>query len=1218
MGIALETRVTDGTKRPVTAGRSPGSSGGQANEGGSLYRSGVAAYLAAHGLKGRGVETAGYPEAGPAPVALSLETSEAVDDIRCELADGTAIVLQAKRICGADEQLRSAVSQWVGHLPDLKAGDRMGLVTASPRGSVRVLGPALARRQRLQPGPFSTSEQQALDAVRNRFPPGTTGPVGEQVLDTALVMTVATETEKDGDFRYAASLLDGTVVRSGSGSAAIRALQRAFQEQAAVGTGSGLDEWLQILVAAGLDVFPDADGPAGTRRRAELDALTTHRRRLAERDGLLEYSLLADDLPPLRYEQLAESFRVSVMHEKEPRGEADFLAVARRWSRMLLTGLPGTGKSTALRQLAARWAADPRAPVPVLVPLLEVARRRPETASDVTLGVLIEAGTTTAPEHERVPLRRALSELVALGDAVLLLDGLDECRDMRAVVADGLAAIAAEMPEGTGILLTTRDSGRAASAKLGFPEARMAEPSQMKRPLNLLLQHVARYRIPEAGRIGWIRDRQEWLDEARQDHRDLWQIPLLATLITLLAAERESAPLPVSRARVLTEVVRDSVERWERTRGDSAVGGSLSMRAEMLTDGFSEIAHGLAGSGSLPAAEVGQLVTAMLSSRWGLSPGEAAATASDVLRFWDDHVGVFVSSQASGQIEARSRVFTEIGDAIWVVGQDSDTQRCWVMAALADEDRRDPLILAACLSQKVAGVLAEETLSPEADPVRALALADAAAEGAILSESRIATVLARMVRTAAHPPEIAPADYCRDLPGEIQSASIRTAREAQFSDRAWPFIRRAAMLRLPPSLRGERRSLLATLELTGEQLLVATALAVLTDARVDSRVTLDGAEISIVQQLLESPARQDDRMLLPGHVTAAEQAITYLSQLSPGAPAAIFQIAGHGTLVLYRRIRARLAALGFTDQQAKAAGQSVARLFRGVPDRSDDWDQLFEAAAAVGGFRPPSRAEQWRLPDLAALCDILNPLRATLTSIHDAYTIDMERMPGLLRAVARAAGLELQAVACQASAALSSWNTGNRDVAESVLAIAPSPSSACDINRVTREDIDVLIEALGAKSAWISEVASFVLIQARDQGLGQAVAMRLPGSSPDPSRRRNAAIVVLANDPDPVYKAQRMLDSTDSPVRIGAAAACRVLANHNGEGSWDAVIARVLADDDLTVRLACGDDADAGGALLWSCPRCAHTNDIAVTACVSCRHGKALRIQGLPRTPPGR
>lgn len=1212
MNVKLETRMTGVGKSLVTVGRSAGSSGGQANEGGSLYRSGVAAYLAAHGLKGRGVEAAGYSEAGPAPVALLFETSEAVDDIRCELADGSAIVLQAKRACGADEQLQKTVSQWVRYLPDLKTGDRMGLATAHPRGSVRALGAALSRRQRSVPGPSSTSEQEALAAVRDRLPPGTSLPDGERVLDTALVMTVATETERDGDFRYAASLLDGTVVPAGSGSAAVRALQRAFQEQAASGAGSGLDEWLQVLATAGLEVFPDADGSAGMRRRAELDAVAAHRRRLAERDGLLEYALLADDLPPLRYEQLAESFRVSVMGGSRPGDEADFLAVARRWSRMLLTGLPGTGKSTALRQLAARWAANPQAPVPVLVPLLEVARRRPRTESDLTLAVLIEAATETAPESQRAPLRRALSEAAVRGEAVLLLDGLDECRNLRAVVADGLAKIADDLPEGTGILLATRDSGRAASGKLGFPEARMAEPNHLKRSLSQLLQHVARYRVPEASRVAWVHVRQEWLDEARRGHRDPWQIPLLATLITLLATQREPAALPSSRAHVLTEVVRDSVERWEHARGNSAAGGLLVIRAEMLTDGFREIAHGLATGGSLPEAAVRGLVAAMLSSRWGLSPGEAGAAAGDVTRFWDDHVGVFVSSTASGQVEARSRVFTEIGDAMWVTQQDRETEGAWVRAALADEDRREPVILAACLSQDVSGILAAEVLSPEADPAGALTLADAAAEGAALTSLTAAGLLARLVNTASQPPDTTAFDNCRDLPGEQPARGPRAGRDGQPSDRAWPYVRRAAMLRLPPSLRSERRFSLAGLGLTGDWLLVATALSALTDAQADCRTALEPDEASAVRRLLEYPAASSDRALLPGHISAAEQAISYLPQLGPDAPAAIFRIAGHGTLGLYRRVRARLTALGFTDQQAKSAGRSVARLFSGIlPDHSGDWNNLFEAAGTADTVRALSHAEKWRLPDLANLFDVLDPLRATVRGINDAYTVDRERLPGVLRATARAAGIELPALAGQAVTALASWSAGDRGTAGLLLAPPPSPPSACDITSLPEDDMRILIDALGATSAWVAGVAAHVLMQARNPAVGQAVARCMPGNSPDASRRRNAAIVVLANDPDPARAAMRMLDGADQPARVGAAAACRVLA-----GRWGVVASRALADTDLSVRLACRDDADSAGVTVWSCPRCAQANDVAAPRCVTCRGAKVTRVQGLPRAAP--
>ena len=270
------------------------SRGGRANEAGSLYRSGVAAYLAAHGLAGRGVEAAGYPEAGPAPVSLAFETGDAVDDMRCDLADGTTLWLQAKRACGADAQLKATVAQWVGQVDQLQPGDKVGLATAEPKGDVRRLGEALDRRRRPVPGPFPPGEVRALDAVRARLPAGTPENTATRVLDAAIVMPVAASTARDDGFRYAAVLLDGRVVPAGSGSRAVAALQHAFQVQAAAGTGSGLDEWLQILADSGLEVIPEADGLAGQRRRAELDAVAAYRGRLADRDGMLWFSLLAE------------------------------------------------------------------------------------------------------------------------------------------------------------------------------------------------------------------------------------------------------------------------------------------------------------------------------------------------------------------------------------------------------------------------------------------------------------------------------------------------------------------------------------------------------------------------------------------------------------------------------------------------------------------------------------------------------------------------------------------------------------------------------------------------------------------------------------------------------------------------------------------------------------------------------------------------------------
>jgi hypothetical protein len=94
--------------------------GGQANEAGSLHRAGVAAYLAAHGLVGAAVEAAGYVEGGPYPVSLTLESDDAIDDIRCGLSDGTRLFAQAKRECGLDKQFRSTVTQWAAQVQALR------------------------------------------------------------------------------------------------------------------------------------------------------------------------------------------------------------------------------------------------------------------------------------------------------------------------------------------------------------------------------------------------------------------------------------------------------------------------------------------------------------------------------------------------------------------------------------------------------------------------------------------------------------------------------------------------------------------------------------------------------------------------------------------------------------------------------------------------------------------------------------------------------------------------------------------------------------------------------------------------------------------------------------------------------------------------------------------------------------------------------------------
>lgn len=1189
------------------AGNVAASRGGRANEAGSLYRSGIAAYLAAHGLAGRGLEAAGYPEDGPSPVTLAFETGDSVDDISCGLTDGTTLRLQAKRACGADAQLTATVIQWAGQVSHLQPGDRVGLATAEPRGPVRNLGAALDRHRRPVPGPYTSDERRALGAVRERILEGTAEGTIERILDAAIVMTVAASAPSDEGFRSVANLLDGVVVPTGCGSAAISALQHAFQQQATTGTGSDLDEWLRILEAAGLQVIPEADGAAGQRRRAELDAIAAHRARLAARNGILEFSLLADDLPPMVYRPLADTFRVSV--EGGDHGGEGFLVTARRWPRMLLAGLPGMGKTTALGQAAARWAKDPRAPIPVRVPLRELTRRRPRSAEEITLAVLIEVATEAAPQQERLVLRRALERAVTAGEAILLLDGLDECQDRRAVVADGVASVLGELPANAGVVLASRGSGLAAARRLALPEAQLIEPYRLEDTLEALVRHAAASRpIPEAGRDQWVRERVQRLDDIRRSHYDLWRVPLLATLLTLLVIKHETGTLPASRARLLADAVDDTVRQWELARlWETRPYPRLD--PGQLLDGYGEIAHAVTGGANgCSAASTRDAVAAMLAARWGLAPAAAEAQADSIMWFWDEHVGVFVAAPVTGEIEPRSRVFAETGDAMWAARQPTATRREWIVAALGDDDRREPVMLAVGLSPQVASEVIDVSTHTTDEAARSRGLlwaADAIADGATAPAIAVSPLLGALAQATR---DSSSAEAPGDTPAHRPAAT--PAR--------WAYILRMAITPAPSSLRTVRNDLLAELARGGYEQVLAAALAALADARADSRDVLEREQVASVSRLLtmdlpreppvSEPAAQleapvvltaSEDELLPGHHEAAEQAIRYLPQLGSEAVVAIYRIARRGTAGEYKRVRDRMTALGHPDPEPLRVRLKVPEVFERFDHMWDGWKVFLDAAASLAAHQPLTTAENWRYPSLATLDDVLDTGQATLDGINHAFTTDKALLPEWITAVAHAAGLDLTAIATEASAAMQAWSGGDKEMIEVIFAPPPSLRPELEPSRLDGSDIVVLINALGATSDWIAHTAYRILLNSRDPGVGQRILELIPGLPV--SRRYKAAILAVTNDPNPPVAAARILDSDDPATRAGGAAAARMCASAGDAIPWTSVLDRAQADSDMTIRSAAGlDRAAAQTATCWTCLKCGTANETTVRWCASC------------------
>lgn len=956
----------------------------------------------------------------------------------------------------------------------------------------------------------------------------------------------------------------------------------------------------------------DSD-PANENGKAELEAIAAYQGRLARRDGKLEFSLLAETLLPTSYEPLADSFQVSM----EPRGGGmGFLVVARRWPRMLLTGLPGMGKSTALRQAAARWAADSAAPIPVLVPLSHIAMRNPRSGADITLAILIQAATAGTPEHERDALRRALESAAYSGEVILLLDGLDECGVRRGVIADGVAEVVSRLPPATGVVLATRDSALPAARKLSLPEAELITPRGLHLTLGHLLRHAAvSAQVPPTGQDRWVRERAAQLDAFRSSHPDLWAVPLLATLLALLVIQRPDGSLPASRASLLREAVQGTVEKWEATRLQGPGRGTVP-RKEQLNDGYVEIAHAVTTSaGRCPAGTARQRITVMLADSWGLAPAEAAAAALEIMEFWDDRVGVFVMSQV-GDVVPRSRVFAEIGDAIWATRQDTGAQREWVQDSIRDDDRREPAVLAATLSPAIADELVNAAACAADPGQRSRALrwaADSVLEGAEPPDPSLRALISMLAQAAG-------AAACR-----VTSDGVPTGSAVLLRPRDWDYAVRLARLPLPCAFRAERDAALIGLELDGCERVLAEALAALADAGTDSLSELGPEQAVSVGRLLARPLPSRDKPAAPaappgaskgyrrqfrlviGYQEAAEQAALYAHQLGPDAASAIYRIAHRGSVSDYYRVNERLTARGYPEPDPFQTSLHMTALVERAGLLWDEWKVFLTAAASIAEPRPLAFTERWRYPHLGALCDVLEARDATLDAI-DALSADKAVLPGWIKAAARAAGLALPAISAEASKALEAWQAGNLDVIDIMFAPPSSPPPSFKAARLGEDDLDALIEALGAESEWLSDTACAILSTAGQPAIGQRAADR--AARVPIYLRSNAVIVAVANDPSPSAAAARLLDGADPPSRVGAAAAAHMLSGTADDESWRPVLDRARADRDMTVRFAAGTDrATAEKADYWSCPACAEINEAASSQCSSCPNGARLGVQ---------
>jgi formylglycine-generating enzyme required for sulfatase activity/energy-coupling factor transporter ATP-binding protein EcfA2 len=237
--------------------------------------------------------------------------------------------------------------------------------------------------------------------------------------------------------------------------------------------------------------------------------------------------------------------------------------------RVVVLGDPGSGKSTLLKYLALRLAAETAAPLPILVPLNAYARALRQ--GDVSLQAYLPryfAGLAKGVA-DLAPLFEAA---LAKGQAVILLDGLDEVQDGRGFLVNKVETFAAEtVARGNKLVVTSRI--------VGYKEAPLSREWTLYTLLDFDQEAIESFAAkwclafekttlgdtPEARQAAEV-ERRALLDSlaANPGVARLAANPLLLTILALI--KRQGVVLPNRRVELYELYIETLIRSWNKAR----------------------------------------------------------------------------------------------------------------------------------------------------------------------------------------------------------------------------------------------------------------------------------------------------------------------------------------------------------------------------------------------------------------------------------------------------------------------------------------------------------------------------------------------------------------------------------------------------------------------------------------------------------------------------
>jgi formylglycine-generating enzyme required for sulfatase activity len=276
-----------------------------------------------------------------------------------------------------------------------------------------------------------------------------------------------------------------------------------------------------------------------------------------------QHQLAADGSEPVRQRVI------------EPRPILDLL---QRHDGLILLGDPGAGKTTFLKYLTLQLARGRgtglglAARLPVLLPLSAYANAL--ASRDIPLDRFIAA--YYRDRGVDLPIGSMLDEALEQGGALLLLDGLDEVKDLaqrHLVVQRVVEFFTFEHKRGNKFILTSRI--------VGYREVRPNVEGLLEATLidfdgedivrfvdrwTAALEQAARGATPQAVQEA-ARERDELLEAIRRNPgvRRLAANPLLLTILALM--KRQGVVLPERRVELYQKYVETLLKNWNLVRG---------------------------------------------------------------------------------------------------------------------------------------------------------------------------------------------------------------------------------------------------------------------------------------------------------------------------------------------------------------------------------------------------------------------------------------------------------------------------------------------------------------------------------------------------------------------------------------------------------------------------------------------------------------------------